>query len=274
MYKIKLIGNKATSGDPVVIKAERGKTVTLPKNPFKRDGFVFVGWSTKRNNKINMKHFQLGDPKYKNKDEVKNLGKDGETVKLYACWKGVGPEAAATWAKMIAKDNSFNYGYAKDKHWYHNRSRAGQIGCYFCGTNITGVKKAKKGSRWEKTYCCNSFAMASYVHGMGLFSECRGGSTEAAYWTRLKRNGKQLFKIVGTKLKYKDLKPGDILCNGKHVKIFTGKSIFKGLRLVTHAAGEGWGKKSIRTDRVSMNARTGNYTVVRFIKGEDNEDHD
>lgn len=264
MYKIKLVGNRATSGSMNVITAKRGETIKLPANKYKRDGFKFMGWSTKRNDVINMKRYQLGKVKYKNRAEVRNLGKDGETVKLYACWKGVGIEAAASWAKLLAKDNSFAYGADNHKDWYHGRDRAHQIGCYFCGTTIKGPKKAKKGSRWEKTYGCNPLVMAALVHGMGLFKKCSAGSVRAAYWAGLKRDGKPIFKIIGKNLKYADLKPGDLLCSDRHIKMFTGKSKMPGLYLVTHAAGEGWGSKSIRTDRV--HGRTGtNYTVVRFI---------
>ena len=98
-----------------------------------------------------MKRFQIGKVDFKNKASVKNLAKADQTVKLYACWKGCGPEAAALWVRKIARDNSFAYGADNHKNWYHGRDRAHQLGCYFCGTNVTGVKKAKKGSRWEKT---------------------------------------------------------------------------------------------------------------------------
>lgn len=240
------------------------KAAKLPKCTFERAGFKFVGWSVGKSDYINMKHFQLGKPKYKNKESVKNIAKAGKTITLYACWKGTGVEAAALWARMIAKDNSFAYGADNHANWYHDRDRAHQVGCYFCGTNRTGVKKAKKGDKWDKTYCCNSFVMAAFVHGMGLFKKCKGGSTKANYWPGLKKNGEPLFKIIGENVKYSDLKPGDIMCSGRHVKMYVGPSKIKGFQLVSHAAGEGWDKRSIRTERVR--GRIGkDYTAVRCI---------
>lgn len=239
------------------------KAAKLPKNLFKRPGFKFVGWSVGKSDVITLKRLQIGKPKYKNRESVKNLAKPGETITLYACWKGIGIEAAAYWARKIAKDNSFAYGADNHKNWYHGRDRARQIGCYFCGTNVTGAKKAKKGSRWEKTYGCNPLIMAALVHGMGLFKKCSAGSVRAAYWAGLRVDGKPIFKIIGKNLKYKDLKPGDLLCSERHIKMFTGESKIKGFYLVTHAAREGWDAKSIRTERV--HGRVGDYTVVRFI---------
>lgn len=234
MYKIKLIGNNATAGSMKPIEAKRGETVKLPANKYKRAGFKFVGWSTKRNNKIDMDHLQLGKPKYKNKDEVKNLGKDGETVKLYACWKGCGPEAAAAWAVRIAKDNSFNYGTGK---------RAHHCGCYFCGTNISGPKHAPMGSAWEKTYCCNPFGMAALVHGAGIYPECKNSSLKVKWWLGLK--GGKLFERVGRNVKWSDLKPGDFLIKeNRHLMIYVGKTS-RGNHRVAQAMREGWDKGSI-----------------------------
>lgn len=262
-YVIKFAGRKG-EGKMKPLKVDVGETITLPANKFKREGFKFVGWGVDKPSSVNYKHLQIGKVKYKNKQEVKDLAKAGGVIILRACWKGYGAEAAAYWARKIAKDNTFTYGVDDHKDWYHGRDRAHQVGCYFCGTNITGVKKAKKGSRWDKTYCCNSFVMAALTHGANLFSKCGGGSTKPEYWTKLQVDGKPLYKIIGKNVKYSALKECDIMCNGKHVKIFTGVSKFKGLYLVSHAAGEGWGARSIRTDRVS--GRIGkDYTALRYI---------
>lgn len=237
MYKIKFIGNSATSGRMKMIEVKRGEELSLPENKYKRKGFVFVGWSTKRNNEIDMDHFQLGKPKYKDREKVKNIGKNDEVVKLYACWKGVGPEAVALWAIMIAKDNSFNYGTGK---------RAHHCGCYFCGTNITGPKHAEPGSKWDKTYCCNPYGMAALVHGAGYLSKCITSSLRVAWWLKLKgKDGKTLFKKVGRNVKLSDLKPGDYLIKNKHhLIIFVGKTS-RGNYRFAQARREGWDKGSI-----------------------------
>lgn len=263
-YKIAF---KARGGEGTMktITVSRNETIKLPKNLFKRSGFEFCGWSVGKSDYLNMKHLQIGKPKYKNKDEIRNLGKAGQTVVLYACWKGYGAEAVCYWAKKIAKDNKFAYGSDDHKNWYHGRDRAHQVGCYFCGTTITGPKKAKKGDRWETTYCCNSYLFASLTHGGNMFDKCKGGSTKASYWLKLKVDGKKLYERIGTNVKYSELGPADILVKeDKHVKLFTGKSKIKGFYLVSHAAGEGWGARSIRTERVK--GRIGKeYTALRYI---------
>lgn len=261
-YTIKFVGNNG-KGEKAIKKVKVGEKITLPKNPFKRDGFKFVGWSVGKSDYINYDHFQIGKVKYKDKASVKNLAKADTIVKLYACWKGCGPEAAALWCRKIAKDNSFTYGEDNHKNWHNGRDRAHQIGCYFCGTNVTGVKKAKKGDRWEKTYCCNCFVMAALTHGANLFKKCAGGSTQADYWTKLKVNGKPLYKKLAKNVAYSTLRPGDIMCSGTHVKMFTGTSS-KGNMLVSHAAREGWDKNSVRTEKVE--GRIGkDYMALRYI---------
>ena len=53
-----------------------GKAAKLRANKFKRKGYTFQGWAKSRNGKV----------VYKNKKAVKNLVKNGKTVKLYAKW--------------------------------------------------------------------------------------------------------------------------------------------------------------------------------------------
>lgn len=59
-------------------KVKRGKRAALRANKFKRSGYKFAGWNTKRNGK---------GKSLKNKAKVRNLVKKGKTVKLYAQWK-------------------------------------------------------------------------------------------------------------------------------------------------------------------------------------------
>ncbi len=54
-----------------------GKAAKLRANKFKRKGYTFKGWAKSKNGKV----------VYKNKKAVKNLVKNGKTVKLYAIWK-------------------------------------------------------------------------------------------------------------------------------------------------------------------------------------------
>lgn len=255
MYKIKFCPQGATEGTMKTIEVPMNKTMKLPKNKFKRRGYKFVGWAIKSEGVVNMDHLQVNKVRYKNQQKIRNLGKNNTVVKLYACWRGYGAEAACRWARRIARDNSFAYGVG---------SRAHHCGCYFCGTNITGAKHAKKGSAWEKTYCCNPFVFACFVHGANLWKKCVNSSLRIKWWTKLKQGGKSVFKVLGKNLKYSKLNPGDVLIReNRHVKIFLGKNK-KGQYTIAHAAGEGWGSKSIRVDVVK--GRIGSdYTALKYI---------
>lgn len=79
-YTVKFNGNRATSGSMKTLKnCQYGKSYKLKSNPYKKKGYTFAGWNTKKN----------GSGKtYKNKAQIKNLTtKSGGTVTLYAQWK-------------------------------------------------------------------------------------------------------------------------------------------------------------------------------------------
>ena len=79
-YTIKFDGNGSTSGSMDKLKNRKyGKTYTLTANAYKKKGYKFVGWNTKKDG---------SGKSYKNKAQVKNLtAKSGKTVTLYAQWK-------------------------------------------------------------------------------------------------------------------------------------------------------------------------------------------
>lgn len=61
------------------LSVKAGKTVKLSANKFKKTGYTFVGWNTKKNGK---------GKSFKNKEKVSNLtSKKNAKVKLYAQWK-------------------------------------------------------------------------------------------------------------------------------------------------------------------------------------------
>ena len=150
--------------------------------------------------------------------------------------KLTGALMAVNWAVAISKDNSFAYGEGE---------RAHHGGCYFCGTNITGPKKAKKGSRWEKTYCCNPFIFAAYAHGAKakkILAACKKGKCGGMApgdWTKY-----GCFKKVGKckNVKFDDLKVGDVIICKKpnHVWMYTG------VDGIVEASGGNWSENSIR----------------------------
>lgn len=240
-------------------KASRNKIVVLSKNKFKRDGYEFVGWAYASGNpntsskdvtkfkNVNMKKFQLGtvgkakvptatDFK-KNKTQkltdgckVKNLAPANGKIVLYAVWKGKGPQAAVDWAKYIARDNNFAYGTGNVAH---------QNGCYYCGTNVEN-----KGKKYRKTYCCNPFIKAAYVHGANIRGSCSRidpsipfGAMSTVSWTCYNSapGHKGKFKKVGKS----NLRAGDILVSSGHVWMYVGNG------QIVEAGQENWGKNSI-----------------------------
>lgn len=114
------------------------------------------------------------------------------------------------WAKMVANNNNFHYGYGK--HAHHN-------GCYYCGT-----QKLKKGhgiKMWESTYCCNPFVGAAFSHGgcvpelLKLCQNCDSldfGTDKGSY------DKSKLYD----KVSLKSIKKGDVLCSDSHVALYLG----------------------------------------------------
>ncbi len=78
-YNIQFIGNGSTSGKMSVKKNCRyDRQYTLTANAFKKKGYTFVGWNTKKDGK---------GKSYKNCAKVEKLSsKNGATVTLYAIW--------------------------------------------------------------------------------------------------------------------------------------------------------------------------------------------
>jgi len=217
-YTIKFNANGGT-GKMDSRKAREGETLYLPENKFTRKGYKFVGWAIKKDKgTVNMKSFQIGKVKYKDKAKVKDLG----NITLYAVWKGNGAKAACDWAIRIANDDSFSYG---------KKPYASRCGCYFCGTNGKKKQAAKKagyyhGDKWDKTYVCCTFVNAAYAHGANnndfLTPEKNGkmylsGDNDAA--VNMTRSA---IKLIG-KPKKEDLKAGDILLiQGRHTSMYIG----------------------------------------------------
>lgn len=119
---------------------------------------------------------------------------------------------AVLWAKWIAGDNRFHYGYGE--HAHHN-------GCYFCGT-----QKLKKGHGIEEpefTYCCNPFVGAAWAHG-GCVPKALSLCQKSSSWGFSKGSGydaSALFTKLGHPAKSK-LKKGDVLCRDTHVALYIG----------------------------------------------------
>ena len=122
---------------------------------------------------------------------------------------------AIRWAKWIAADNDFHYGYTspdKKANAHHN-------GCYFCGT-----QRMKKNMLMpEHTYCCNPFVGAAWAHG-GCVPAALKLCQNTNSWNFSKGSGydkSSLFTNLGHPAKSK-LKPGDVLCKDTHVALYIG----------------------------------------------------
>jgi uncharacterized repeat protein (TIGR02543 family) len=78
-YKISFNGNGATSGSMSAKSCKYGTSYKLTANKFKRKGYTFTGWNTKKNGK---------GKTYKNKASINSLtATSGKTITLYAQWK-------------------------------------------------------------------------------------------------------------------------------------------------------------------------------------------
>ena len=75
-YKVAFYANGG-KGKMAAQKMTYGKAAKLRANKFKRKGYTFRGWAKSKKGKV----------VYTNKKAVKNLVKNGKTVKLYAVWK-------------------------------------------------------------------------------------------------------------------------------------------------------------------------------------------
>lgn len=79
-YYIKFNGNGETSGTMAKISCRYATTVVLPKNAYKRDGYIFKGWATS----------PTGEVKYTDNASVRNLTTvNKKTVSIYAVWEAV-----------------------------------------------------------------------------------------------------------------------------------------------------------------------------------------
>lgn len=153
-YTIAFNGNGSTSGKMSSLTSRKyGKTYQLTANKFKKKGYTFVGWNTKKD----------GSGKtYKNKEKIKNLtSKSGGKVTLYAQWKKT--KYTITYKLKGGKNAAKNPGY----YYYTTKTitlkkptRKGYqfVGWYSDSKYKNKVTKIKKGStgnitlyaKWKK----------------------------------------------------------------------------------------------------------------------------
>lgn len=164
-----------------------------------------------------------------------------------------GAQQAVDWAVKIANDDSFTYGQGKPAHNY---------GCYFCGNQGKKQAQAKKlgiNKSYKKTYCCNPFVTAAYVHGAKdpylSCSKCINLLTSAK-----KNCGKgryKNFEWLGH-IPESELLPGDVILSKTHAKMYVGDG------KQVEAAKEGWGADTIRVCKLTYGSK---WEVMRYIGG-------
>ena len=153
-YTITFNGNGSTSGSMKKLSnCKYGKKYTLTKNGFKKKGYTFTGWTTKKDGSGKI---------YKNKAEVKNLSAkaDGK-VTLYAQWKKT--KYTITYNLNKGKNNKNNpssYNITTKTIKLKNPTRKGYtfVGWYSdkkCTKKVTQIKKGSTGNvtlyaKWKK----------------------------------------------------------------------------------------------------------------------------
>lgn len=141
-YDIIFDGNGATSGSMTPMKqCDPTRYYDLRPNKFKRKGFEYKNWNTKKNG--------TGTP-YKNKTLVINLGKDGKSqVTLYAQWKIINYEIQYKLDGGVNnKKNPSKYNIQTDKITLYDAQKPGYIfkGWYSDKSFTDRVKTIKKGT--------------------------------------------------------------------------------------------------------------------------------
>ena len=123
-----------------------GTSYTLTANAFKKKGYTFTGWNTKKDG---------SGKSYSNKEKVKNLtSKDGGSVTLYAQWKKT--KYKITYKLNSGKNSSKNpatYTYTTSTITLKNPTRTGYdfAGWYSDSKYKNKVTKITKGSTGNKT---------------------------------------------------------------------------------------------------------------------------
>ena len=145
-YTVKFDGNGATSGSVKSVSATYNKSAVLTANAFKRTGYKFTGWNTKKDGK---------GTKYADKASVKNLTeKANGTVTLYAQWsKNTYNITYKLAGGKNASGNPKTYTVTSSTIKLKNPTRKGYkfVGWYSDSKFKNKVTKIAKGSTGNKT---------------------------------------------------------------------------------------------------------------------------
>lgn len=145
-YTVKFNGNGATSGKVKNQKFTYGKAKALYKNRYKKKGYDFKGWTTKKNG---------SGVKYSDKQQVSDItAKNGATVNLYAQW-GVHEYTIKYVLKGGVNDERNKESYSvktKTFKLYPPHKKGYNFLGWYKNKNYTGkITKIKKGSTKDYT---------------------------------------------------------------------------------------------------------------------------
>ena len=207
-----------------------GKTYTLTKNKFKRTGYVFEGWNTKKNGK--------GDF-YEDGEDIRNItAKNGKTVTLYAQWsKKQYMIKYVLDGGTISSENPTGYYYDTPTIQLAAAAKEGYTfkGWYTDSAFKNKITKIKKGTRKNyKLYAkwkINTYNIVFDGNGatsglMKSISSCKYNTSYKLSANTFQRNG---YKFIGwsTKADGSDTFYGDgatvsnlSLTNGATVKLY------------------------------------------------------
>ena len=181
-------GNGATSGSMSSQTAYTNSTVTLKKNAFKRSGYTFAGWNTRKNGK---------GTSYTNKQTINNLTGD---LTLYAQWKlpsykityklngGTNNKknpSSYTRANKVTLKNPTKKGYTF-KGWYKDKKYKNKI---------TAIKKGSTGkitlyAKWQaNTYTVKFNGNGSTSGKMSSLTSRKYGSSYKLSANKFKKKG-------------------------------------------------------------------------------------
>lgn len=169
---------------------------------------------------------------------------------------------AVSWAKKIARDNSFHYGESK---WAHHN------GCYFCGTNqYEKSLKLRDGAglkECEKTYCCNPFVTAAYCHGAGAEEvDCTVSSKRfglANDPNKVVKNDS--WKKISKPSKVTSLMVGDVLLTPTHAMIYAGEGKVVHAQHHDNGVKDDYWDESIVCDKISDRQWSRTSKIYRYM---------
>lgn len=258
-YNIKFNGNGATSGSMnQMSKIAYDSRITLKKNQFKKNGYVFKGWSTSPN----------GNVKYVDNQNVEGLSaRKGKTIILYAVWsKKESINKGKIYGCIIAGANTKNESTVAEANDFYSKITSNKIQNY--SLNKKNVKKYINNSRKPSITQIDNWIKSSFVNttdnDLSYVCYFGHGVYDGAIY---EKNGKE----IGLGIYVSDSKKGNVYSYKAFINTLT-KNIKGKIVLITNACYSGGFvdsvKKSDASKRIVVFASSAvNQTSVGDKKG-------